>query len=118
MPSETTVSAIAYTISPSYDDCDPSPVPTISTPPKPSSKLVPGHPLYKERLLAGSMVRVVEKITHAPLWINTWVREMDKFVGNGQTYRVGRIASSGVELEGVRCRFPEESLQVVFDEDV
>ena len=116
--SETPVSAYTYGASPYYGDNDPYRGWEVSSTPKPKSKLLPGHPLYKKGLRVGSIVRVVKKITRAPGWINAWVREMDAYVGNGQTYRVGRIASSGVELEGVRCRFPEESLQVVFDEDV
>ena len=86
--------------------------------PSPGSKLLPGHPLYKKEIKAGSLVRVVEKITHAVGWRNTWVREMDELVGDGRTYRVTFIGDSGVGLSGVRCKFPKESLQLVFDEDV
>lgn len=117
-PSEGTVSTLAYETFPYYSVNGPSPGVTISTAPKPSSKLLPGHPLFKKVLRTGSMVRVVEKITHAVGWRNTWVSEMDPLVGDGQTYRVVSVTDSGVSLAGVRCRFPKESLEQVFYEGV
>lgn len=63
----------------------------------------------------GDKVRIVRKVTEQEGWDNSWIQDMDWFVGHDVAYKVYAVSPNGYRLDGIRYSWPSDALEVISD---
>lgn len=77
-----------------------------------TNETLPSEP---PKIKVGDLVKVVKMTEFHPDYQWGWAWGMDKFVNDGNFYRVERVWDGNVRLTNVEWVFPQESLEIVKD---